>query len=504
MLLYIRFLQCVLAKTKIIWECEAVLKICFASRECFPAYYGGIGSHFYFQMKMLKEQGHSVVFVTYKYDNADLDDLAKHYDGIEVIFADKTQQYFATHENLNNSHLLWVSIHGLITNEGYSFDYIIFPDCGGEGFFTILVNSIYQLYSNSKILIEIEGPMKDVAVRNKNLLDGHYELTKLLEEYCFSHCAYFTSPTNLMLEELTEHIDTAKVEYAIVPNMVNPIFLENNLNDCLKEKNILYIGRLEHRKGPDLLIEAFAEIIPELTDETVNLKFAGRDQYWADYDKTFKEHWGLAISNNNLKIEFLEFLNHTELEKIFASTWVAVFPSRWEPFGNVALEAILAGVPVIVTQKTGLEEIVGTDYQYTFQAGDAHSLKTALFSILEINNEEHRLLSTNVKQRGRELLKSSANVFTAFLEKNRLEKTIIRKEADTGKIFEIFHSVALLGGDNHLRYEMLYKDYKTINDLYQQKSRSFEELEKQMAVLAKENMLLKEYVKVINSVKDLK
>lgn len=474
------------------------MTICFASRECFPAYYGGIGSHFYFQMKMLKEHGHKVVFVTYKYENADVDEMISCYEGIEVVFVNRSKQFFPAHENLNNSHLLWLSIHRLITDEGYTFDYIIFPDCGAEGFFTILASRIYGLYNNSKILIEIEGPMKDVAVKNKNLLDEHYELTRLIEEYCFNNCYYFTSPTQIMINELHSYINYSKSTVAIVPNLVNPVFWENNKESSHKEKNILFLGRLEYRKGPDLLIEAFSEIIEENFEETSILKLAGRDQYWSDYNKTFKQYWSNIIKDNN-RIEFLEFLNHKNLEKVFSSAWVAVFPSRWEPFGNVALEAMLAGVPVIVPKGTGLEEVAGENYKYTFEAGNKISLANTLRSVLELSTEDHKNLSKEVKQKGRELLLNSEDVFLNFLASSHNNKAEAPQSASADKIFEIFHSFALLGGDNHQRYDNLYKDYSKINELYQKKSDEYAEIEKRFQIINRENMLMKEYLRTIQT-----
>ena len=47
------------------------MNICFVTREFYPFFYGGIGSHFYYQMKMLREKGHNVFFVTHLYDNVD-------------------------------------------------------------------------------------------------------------------------------------------------------------------------------------------------------------------------------------------------------------------------------------------------------------------------------------------------------------------------------------------------------------------------------------------------
>lgn len=450
------------------------MTICYASREFFPFYYGGIGSHFYFQMKMLKENGHRVVFVTVKYDNTDEQLLNKHYDGIELVFIDKSVEFFSTHTNMNNSYQLWKTIDDLISNKNYHFDYIIFPDCGAEGFFTVLNKTINDLYPESKVLIEIEGPMKDVAIRNKDFVDGHFELTKMMEEFCYINCNFFTSPSKIMFDELHNNIDMDNVEYEIVPNLVNANFLQTKSNVSEVRKNVFFMGRLEYRKGPDLLIEAFAEIVDEGFFKNSFLQFAGRDQFWVDYNKTFQEHWTESLNANQLqRIEYLEFLSHEELREIFSRTWVAVFPSRWEPFGNVALESILAGVPVIIPRGTGLAEIVGNNYEFLFDAGNKDSLKDVLSRVLSISLKEHKILSSKFKHRGRELLNSSETIFKNMLENNLYNHFKLGKnEANSRRIFEIFYSFGMLGGDN---------------------SKLYEELEKCCELLGKEFLLLKQY-----------
>ena len=55
--------------------------------------------------------------------------------------------------------------------------------------------------------------MKDVAIRNKDFVDGHFELTKMMEEFCYINCNFFTSPSKIMFDELHNNIDMDNVEY---------------------------------------------------------------------------------------------------------------------------------------------------------------------------------------------------------------------------------------------------------------------------------------------------
>lgn len=475
------------------------MKICYASREFFPFYYGGIGSHIYFQMRMLKEKGHDIVFITERYENTDDRMIEKYYEGIELCFIEKSANPYTAHVNLSNSYSLFNALDSYTKNNNASFDYIIFPDCGGESFFTLLNQSIYGCYPDSKVMIEIEGPMTNVAVRNKDYVDEHFEITKLMEEFCFANTRLFTSPTEIMWNELDNVIDKPSCEYTIAPNLVNRDFLRIESNPDTSHKSIFFMGRLEYRKGPDLLIEAFSEIVNENSNTDSVLKLAGRDQYWPDYGKTFQEHWVELLNAKQLnRIEYLQFVNYDELNEIFSNTWTAVFPSRWEPFGNVALESILAGVPVILPRGTGLEEIVGREYEYLFEAGNKEDLKQVLLKMLNLNNDEHKSLSDSLRKRGIAQLNASEKKTIDFITsmKNSTIQGVNRAD-NSRRIFEIFECYNSIKGTNSEQYEELHNNYIEITKLYNDISKFYADLELQYNELNKQhNALIQKIINV--------
>ena len=85
----------------------------------------------------------------------------------------------------------------------------------------------------------------------------------------------------------------------------------------------------------------------------------------------------------NDKIYFTGYLNSKQVQKMYKCADVAVFPSTYEPFGIVALEAMLAGVPTVVSDVGGLDEIVthGVDGMKSY-AGNANSIADSVLSIL--------------------------------------------------------------------------------------------------------------------------
>ena len=83
------------------------------------------------------------------------------------------------------------------------------------------------------------------------------------------------------------------------------------------------------------------------------------------------------------KVYFTGYLNAKQVSKMYKCADVAVFPSTYEPFGIVALEAMLAGVPAVVSDVGGLNEIVehGVDGMKSY-AGNANSLADSILSLL--------------------------------------------------------------------------------------------------------------------------
>ncbi len=113
---------------------------------------------------------------------------------------------------------------------------------------------------------------------------------------------------------------------------------------------ILFMGRLNLIKGPDLLLQAFALIKDRISG--FHLAFAGPDEGMQDGLIEFARQNELAD-----RVHFLGFVSgHDKVAAYRAATLLAV-PSRQEAMSIVALEAGICGKPVLVTDQCGFGEI---------------------------------------------------------------------------------------------------------------------------------------------------
>ncbi len=141
------------------------------------------------------------------------------------------------------------------------------------------------------------------------------------------------------------------------------------------EKIILFTGRLVYEKGIQNLIAAMPKILQGYND--AKLVVAGRGGM---IDELRAQVNYLGISN---KVYFTGYLDHKSICKMYKCADVSVFPSTYEPFGIVALESMLAGVPTVVSDVGGLNEIVdhGINGMKSY-AGNSNSIADSVLTLL--------------------------------------------------------------------------------------------------------------------------
>lgn len=158
-------------------------------------------------------------------------------------------------------------------------------------------------------------------------------------------------------------------------------------------KMILFIGRLERRKGVDLILEAAPSMLRSTPD--AHLVLAGRDV----------EGWGGRPLPDHLagRVHFLGEVDNATREKLLARAWCVLFPSRYESFGLVPLEAFVHGVPVVAARAGAIPEVVEDGISgLLFENGLSESLALAVAKLLT-NPILHRRLSVGATARVRAL-----------------------------------------------------------------------------------------------------
>ncbi|WP_299582578.1 glycosyltransferase family 4 protein [uncultured Sunxiuqinia sp.] len=167
-------------------------------------------------------------------------------------------------------------------------------------------------------------------------------------------------------------IDPQKV--TTVYNAVEPLSREDKirLKKGVDEKIVTFLGRITMQKGPEYFVEAANLVLKQM--KNVRFVMAGSGDMM---NRMVKRAAELKIADH---FHFTGFLKGDDVFDMFRMSDVFVMPSVSEPFGIVPLEAMQTNVPVIISNQSGVAEIlkyaVKTDYW------DVHAMADAIYGLL--------------------------------------------------------------------------------------------------------------------------
>lgn len=147
---------------------------------------------------------------------------------------------------------------------------------------------------------------------------------------------------------------------------------------------LLYVGRLEYEKGVQDALAGLPAVLDRFPGARLTIAGEGTQREWLG--QIAAEH-GVAES-----VEFLGHLDHQELLTALHGADAVILPSRYEPFGIVALEAAAAGAPVVASSAGGLgEAVIDGETGFSFDPGDPAGLAAAVCRSLSDRERAQRL-----------------------------------------------------------------------------------------------------------------
>jgi glycosyltransferase involved in cell wall biosynthesis len=154
---------------------------------------------------------------------------------------------------------------------------------------------------------------------------------------------------------------------SVVPLGIDPIKFPYVDRDFEHGKlRILYVGAISEPKGVDLLVA----ICKELSSKGIELEL------------TLAGSIGFGVERSLLNepfIRFVGYLSHNDLFVEMANSHIGVFPSRFDGFGQVVLEAMSTGLPVIASSHVGAKDFIQHgESGWIFESGNKSELAELL------------------------------------------------------------------------------------------------------------------------------
>lgn len=335
------------------------MKIAFISYECHPdTAAGGIATYVLQASTMLQSRGHSVeVFTASQYRSG----VETRPDGLAIHrvmvsnkkdFSDQVAPVFAER-------------HRVVT-----FDVLEGPDYRADAIGAIyLVPSIpfvVRLHTPCCVLRQQRASETSgfrarlrgaIGAVNQRMNPGSIET---LEKKQALKADIISSPSKALGKRLQNYwkLDPQKIQYSPNPYDPPPNILAIPI-EKRESKIVTFIGRLEFRKGVLDLAQAIPTVLGRFPD--AKFIFVGEFQRSPDPERNMKEYIEDELKHYHRSIEFTGVIANDVLHTVLDQTDVCVFPSLFDNFPLVCLEAMAAGRAVVGSSAGGMAEIINSD-----------------------------------------------------------------------------------------------------------------------------------------------
>lgn len=223
--------------------------------------------------------------------------------------------------------------------------------------------------------------------RGQGTLSGEQSQTIHSIEWWLTYEAWRVICTSrYMAHQAQEYFAVPADKLDVIPNGVDPSRFQALEGEDLRafrqnyaapdEKMVLYVGRIVAEKGVPVLIEAVPRVLARY--DRAKFVIVGTGSLLEPLRRRAEE---LGVGR---RIYFVGYVPDYTRDRLFKVADVAVFPSLYEPFGIVALEAMAARTPVVVAETGGLAEVVRhAETGITVYPGDPDSLAWGILHTLE-------------------------------------------------------------------------------------------------------------------------
>lgn len=163
------------------------------------------------------------------------------------------------------------------------------------------------------------------------------------------HADRVIAVSRYMKEQIVKNYSVPEDKIEVIHNSIEPgEYSDRKLEFGLEQKVVLFLGRLTLQKGPDYFLRAAKRVMEK--EKGVRFVVVGTGDM---LPQLIDESINLGISNNVTFTGFRE-----SIEEYYRMADLYVMPSVSEPFGITALEAMASGTPVILSEQSGVKEVV--------------------------------------------------------------------------------------------------------------------------------------------------
>jgi glycosyltransferase involved in cell wall biosynthesis len=363
------------------WRRGKVLNVCFVTPEYFPIS-GGTGAYVYYLSHSLQKLGHNVHVVARH--SEDTEDTI---DGIKVHYIKGTGNALTRYWRFARSASKKIEE----INKQIGFD-IIHANLPLVPSFAIpkdsakaLVCAVHSTWKGEAIVTKKDNP-KELNPNEKMMLRFNRVLRRY-ETQLMKRSDALIAVSRYTVGELTELYGIEEEKIHVIYNGVDinkfkprPDRAELRREFGLEEekKIALFVGRLYHRKGLEILLHSIPPVIQEFGDVKFAISGTGFKKKEQSLRDLAKE---LDIEDH---VTFLGYVPDEKLPDLYSASDIFVLPAIYENFPFAILEAQATALPVISTKVGGIPEFLADNENgFLIDPGDPEQLTQRILALLQ-------------------------------------------------------------------------------------------------------------------------
>lgn len=332
------------------------LRVLFISSEFPPETgFGGIGTYVAQLAPALSARGHQVTVLSRSLSGQDTDVTI---NGVRVVRlvnraapSDFWQEPFdrrmvaQAKDYYDRAYTVALALE---SDKSLAADIIEAPDWAGEA---ALVAAVCP---DVPYVVKFHTPAKLVFAWNgAGVSDGFVNAVHALERIAVRNALGFTSPSRWLVPEVEKLFELPEGVVEAIPNP----FVAGEVHPRQPGRTVLYVGRLEARKGVMEAVNPMVRVMRSLPD--VRWRLAGADTTSGPRGASMKDTLLSRIpADLHHRVDILGSLGRDKLTAELSAAGAVLLPSRQENFPYACLEAMAAGAPVIGSQNGGMREMI--------------------------------------------------------------------------------------------------------------------------------------------------
>lgn len=348
---------------------------------------GGIGTYTWQMATIMRGRGHEVSVFTASFER----EVKEKDQGVEV--------HRVRIQQIQDFPLAILPVFAKV-HQNYPFDVLECPEIGGEAIEIVKhfpqLPLIVRLHTPAVLVTRLQNTY--VPLTNKlrfvlgSLLRGKLDLGYWSKQdknqysdpdYLITEKAkLITAPSKAMKQWAVDFWRIPADNIRIIPNPYEPSTELLDIEHQEEHKRITFLGRLNVLKGLVSLTKAVPRVLKKHPDW--QFRFIGNTQEAHLPGMSMKEWMEQQLANYQHNIEFIDWLEYSELPGQLAESDIVVIPSLFESFSYVCAEAMSAGCAVVGSNRSAMRELLDNNqYGLLVNPKSSRAIANAIIQLIE-------------------------------------------------------------------------------------------------------------------------